>query len=206
MIGVVFTTTEEAAPFIHRYRDGRFSDLSADTPLHDGEVLVSVSGTGKIRAALHAERLCREYDLSEVIHAGMCTALADNLDVGMLVGATAVLEGDRIELSSPSYPQMPLETPFETDADGTLVTQDHVIQEPEERSYWQRIADVNDSTGYPLAYVAAQHGVPCYIAKAITARAGEDNESFQEDRREACETIAALLSDYLDAAVPASDA
>jgi nucleoside phosphorylase len=201
MIGVVFTTTEEADPFVQQYRDGRFSDLTAENPLHDDRVLVSVSGTGKIRAALHAERLCREYPLSHLLHAGMCTALADSFKIGMLVGATAVLEGDRIELSSPSYPQMPLETPFDTDAEGTLVTQDHVIQEPEERSYWQRIADINDSSGYALAYVAAQHGVPCHIAKVITARAGEDNDSFQQDRKEARARISDWLLAYLTDAV-----
>ena len=57
MIGVVFTTTEEARPFVERYGEGRFSELSADHPMHDDNVLVSVSGTGKIKAALHAERL-----------------------------------------------------------------------------------------------------------------------------------------------------
>jgi nucleoside phosphorylase len=205
MIGVVFTTTEEAAPFVQHYRDGRFSDLTADSPLHDDRVLVSVSGTGKIRAALHTERLCRNHGLSQLLHVGMCTALADSFEIGMLVGATAVLEGDRIELSSPSYPQMPLETPFDTDAEGTLVTQDHVIQEPEERSYWQRIADINDSSGYALAYVAAQHGVPCHIAKVITARAGEDNASFQQDRKEARTRISDWLRSYLEDAVEEAD-
>jgi nucleoside phosphorylase len=205
MIGVVFTTTEEAAPFVQHYRDGRFSDLTADSPLHDDRVLVSVSGTGKIRAALHTERLCRDHALSQLLHVGMCTALADSFEIGMLVGATAVLEGDRIELSSPSYPQMPLETPFDTDAEGTLVTQDHVIQEPEERSYWQRIADINDSSGYALAYVAAQHGVPCHIAKVITARAGEDNASFQQDRKEARTRISDWLRSYLEDAVEEAD-
>ena len=176
MIGLVFTTTEEAHPFVDTYADGRFSDLGPDAPLHDDHVLVSVSEQRELRFGL---------------------------DIGALVGVTAVLEGDRIELSAPSYPQMPLEVPFETDTQGILVTQDHVVQDSEDRSYWQRIADVNDSSGYALAYVAAQHGVSCHIAKAVTAHAGEENESFQKDRAAAQQRIADCLLAYLNDQLPA---
>jgi nucleoside phosphorylase len=198
MIGIVFTTTEEAGPFVDRYGDGRFSDLDEDAPLHDDEVLVSVSGTGKIRSTLHAERLCRNYDLASLVHVGTCTALNEELEPRMLVGVSFVLEGDRIELAAPSYPRMPLDVPFDTDAEGTLVTQDHVVEDADERSYWQRIADVNDTTGYALAYVSAQHGVPCHIAKVVTGHAGEDNDSFREDRDYALTAIADVLTDYVE--------
>ncbi len=203
MIGLVFTTTEEAHPFVDTYADGRFSDLGPDAPLHDDHVLVSVSGTGKVRSTLHAERVCRDHNVTALVHAGTCTALTKDIDIGALVGVTAVLEGDRIELSAPSYPQMPLEVPFETDTQGILVTQDHVVQDSEDRSYWQRIADVNDSSGYALAYVAAQHGVSCHIAKAVTAHAGEENESFQKDRAAAQQRIADCLLAYLNDQLPA---
>jgi len=195
MIGIVFTTTEEAHPFVDRYGEGRFSELGADRPMLDDDVLVSVSGTGKIRAALHAERLCRDYDLESLVHVGTASALSDELEPRTLVGVTFVLEGDRIELDAPSYPRMPLDCPFDTDAEGTLVTQDHVIDESGDKSYWQRIADVNDTTGYALAYVAAQHGVPCHMAKVVTGHVGAENPSFQADREYAQQAIADLLMD-----------
>src|SRR6056297_3603922 len=136
MIGIVFTTTEEAHPFVDRYGEGRFSELGADRPMLDDDVLVSVSGTGKIKAALHAERLCRDYDLETLVHVGTASALSDELESRTLVGVTFALEGDRIELDAPSYPRMPLDCPFDTDAEGTLVTQDHVIDESGDKSYW----------------------------------------------------------------------
>ena len=203
MIGLVFTTTEEAHPFIDRYGNGRFSNLQAENPLHDDNVLVSVSGTGKIKSTLHAERLCRDYDLDQLVHVGTCTALNEALETGMLVGVAFVLEGDRVELAAPSYPRMPLDPPFSTDTEGTLVTQDHVIDDAEARSYWQRIADITDTSGYPLAYVAAQHGVPCHIAKVVTGHAGEDNDSFREDRSHALTIIADVLMEYVESAVEA---
>ncbi len=195
MIGIVFTTTEEAHPFVDRYGEGRFSELGADRPMLDDDVLVSVSGTGKIKAALHAERLCRDYDLETLVHVGTASALSDELESRTLVGVTFALEGDRIELDAPSYPRMPLDCPFDTDAEGTLVTQDHVIDESGDKSYWQRIADVNDTTGYALAYVAAQHGVPCHMAKVVTGHVGAENPSFQADREYAQQAIADLLMD-----------
>lgn len=197
MLGIVFTTAEEASGFIHTYHRGRFTDLQEGDPQHDGDVLVMVTGVGKIKGTLHTERLLRTHDVDRLIHTGTCTALSDDVDVGTLFGASFVLEGDRVALSTPSYPRMPLEVPFDTDAEGTLVTHDHAVADDDERGYWQRIADVSDTTSYPVAYVAAQHGVACHVAKVVTGQLGSDNASFREDRQSAYDRVAALLVDVI---------
>jgi nucleoside phosphorylase len=109
----------------------------------------------------------------------MGTGLDDAIEVGSLVAAQAVLEGDRIALSAPSYPQMPLDPPDALPT-GRLVTHDHAISPENEEGYWQRLADVSDTTGYAVAYVAAQHGIPCQVVKAITGHLGGEQDDFQE--------------------------
>jgi len=177
MLGILFTTTEEATPFVQQHTDGRVASLDEDEPLQTDALAVGVTGAGKIKATLATERLLRAYDLEAVLHVGACTALDGDLAASTVVGASFVLEGDRVELDAPTYPRMPLECPFEVAADGTLVSQDHTSDDAEERSYWERIADVRDETGYAVAYVAAQHGVPCHIAKVVRAHAGSDADA-----------------------------
>lgn len=198
MIGIVFTTTEEATPFVRKHTDGRIDALGEDAPIQTGDLVVAVTGRGKIKATLATERLLRAHDLERVIHAGTCTALDDELSVGTVVGASFVLEGDRVELDAPTYPRMPLECPFDLPVEGTLVSQDHTTDDAEERSYWERIADVRDDTGYAVAYVAAQHGTPCHVAKAVDTRPERDEDGPEEDESDAPNAVASFLQRALE--------
>lgn len=194
MLGIAFATVEEAAPFVEQYANGRPEELEEGRHLRTGDVLVTVSGEGKIKATLNTERLLREYDLDVLLHVGGCTALTDELQRGALVGATFVLEGDRVDLDTPTYPRMPLQCPFEDVVEGTLVTQDHPRDDADEQSYWERLADVRDTTGYAVAYVAAQHGTPCHVVKVVTREA---DDSDDEDARAMYEALASFLQNYL---------
>lgn len=172
MTGIVFTTTEEAAPFLARYSRGRLDGLLEGESAYDDDVLVSIVGIGKIKATLRTERLLREYRLDAIIHVGGCLALHDEPPLGRIIAAEQVFEGDRVELSTPSYPRMPIETRFTSLEAFRIVTQDHEVTGATELTYWQRLAHVSDSTSYPLAYVAATHGVPCDILKVVVGRVG----------------------------------
>lgn len=175
MLGLLFTTTKEAGSFVGPYTDRRPDSLDEETPIQTDDLLIAVTGQGKIKATLATERLLRTHDVDVVLHAGTCTALTDDVSPATVVGATFVLEGDRVELDAPTYPRMPLECPYDVEVEGTLVSQDHVTGDSEERSYWERIADVRDETGYAVAYVAAQHGTPCHIVKAVRGREDQTN-------------------------------
>lgn len=168
MLGFLFSRTETATAFLNGFADGRFDNVESGTPVQVGSLLVAVTGPGKINATLATERLLREHDVDPLVHLGPCTALSDEWTPGTLVGISSVLEGDRVELDSPAYPQMPLSLPFETPSEGVLVSQDHTPDNPNNgMGYWARLADVRDEIGYAIAYVAAQHGTPCHIAKAL---------------------------------------
>ena len=179
MLGLVYTTSADATPFFDRFANRRLTGVEEGTTAKYGSVLVTVTGTGKVKATLHTERLLQRFDVDRVLHVGMGTGLDDAIEVGSLVAAQAVLEGDRIALSAPSYPQMPLDPPDALPT-GRLVTHDHAISPENEEGYWQRLADVSDTTGYAVAYVAAQHGIPCQVVKAITGHLGGEQDDFQE--------------------------
>jgi hypothetical protein len=174
MLAIVFTTPAEASVLGDLTPDARFDDLDEGTPVQVGDVLVAVTGTGKINATLATERLLRARDVGALVHVGACTGLDDELAADAVMGASFVLEGDRVELEAPTYPRMPLECPFDVDVEGTLVSQDHAPDDADEPGYWERLADARDATGYPVAYVAAQHGTPCHIAKVVAPPAEAD--------------------------------
>ncbi|PSQ81393.1 MAG: 5'-methylthioadenosine nucleosidase [Bacteroidetes bacterium QS_1_63_11] len=198
MLGVLFSTSEEAAPFVDRHVGGRAEELEEGRYLETDAGIVTVTGPGKIKATLATGQFLRQYDIDLLIHAGGATALTDDLDVGTLVGATFVLEGDRVALDAPTYPRMPLDPPFDLSREGTLVSQDHTDDEdPDERSYWERIADMRDNTGYPIAYVAAQRGTSCHIVKGITGRVGTEDDAAE--RADALQAVARFLHTRADA-------
>jgi nucleoside phosphorylase len=205
MIGVIFSTEEEAKPFLKKYERGRFDGLVEGEAYHDDHVLVTLIGTGKIKATLRTERLLRSYELDRVLHVGTCTALNTELRIGTVIAANQVFEGDRIEMSSPSYPRMPLEQPLVAGQRATLVTQDHAISGETEINYWQRIADVVDMSGYAVAYVAATHGVPCNIVKVVSAHALEEDATLKKTLAKAHQSIADFLTRELAAEVQKSE-
>ncbi|WP_263790923.1 5'-methylthioadenosine nucleosidase [Salinibacter sp.] len=203
MLGVIFSTPNEAAPFVEQYAGDRLGELEEGAHLQTDAVVATVVGPGKIKATLGTERLLHEHDVDTLVHAGGAVALADELEVGAVVETAFVLEGDRVELEGPDYPRMPLECPFDLDVEGTLVSQDHARGDADASSYWERIADMRDATGYAVAYVAAQHGTSCHIVKGITGRADGDAGTVA-DRREAHRAVAAFLQRHVDAGFPAS--
>lgn len=200
MTGLVFATEEEAVPFLQQYERGRFDGLTEGETAEDERLVVTVTGIGKIKATLRTERFLRVHKVKRVLHGGTCTVLNDKADVGDLVAAGQVFEGDRIELSAPTYPRMPLETPFRKLPDGILVTQDHVVQDQTEQSYWQRIADFSDMAGYAIAYVAATYGLPCHIVKVVTARLGAQDDDFRRTLAAGHERLAGFLVNELSKA------
>jgi nucleoside phosphorylase len=193
MLGIVFATEEEAYPFLKRYKRGRFDSLREGETMFDDDLVLCLTGIGKIKATLRTERMLQHHKPARLLHAGTCTALSERLQTGELVAVAQVFEGDRIELATPTYPRMPLETPFAGLAQGSLVTQDHLLKGSNEQGYWQRIADMSDMTGYAVAYVTATYGIPCHILKVVAGRMNQEDKQFRKTHATACETLAEFL-------------
>ena len=192
MVGFVFTSRDEAAPFLARYGRGRLDGISEGEAAFDDDILVTIVGIGKIKATLRTELLLREHDLTAVIHVGTCRTLHGEPEVGQIIAADQVFEGDRVELSTPSYPRMPIETRFKDLQSYRIVTQDHTVSGATELTYWQRLAHVSDTTAYPVAYVAATHGVPCDIVKVVLGTVGDNNAPTRDQAVKALEALAAF--------------
>jgi nucleoside phosphorylase len=197
MVGFVFTSHDEAAPFLAQYGRGRLDGISEGEAAFDDDVLVTIVGIGKIKATLRTERLLREHDLSALIHLGCCRTLQDEPSVGQIIAAEQVFEGDRVELSTPSYPRMPIDTRFTKLPAFRIVTQDHTVSGATELTYWQRLAHVSDTTSYPLAYVAATHGVPCDIVKVVLEKVGDQKPPSREHAVRMYESLAAFAIEAL---------
>lgn len=185
MTGLIFSSVTEIQPFLQRYRRGRFESLTEGEWRGDNDVVVCITGMGKIKSTLCVERMLKQESVDRLLHLGTCTALKDSFQVGQAVTASHVMEGDRIELAAPAYPRMPLAVAFDDLEEAILVTQEHTIRGDEEQSYWQRIADISDMSGYAVAYVAATNGVACHIVKVVSGTMDGEAEDFQKDLRTA---------------------
>lgn len=193
MTGIFFSTVQEASVFLKAYEYGRFDGLSEGEFLEDGRIMVAVTGVGKIKATLRTERFIRAKRPNKLLHIGTSSKLNSNLETGTLLAIDQVFEGDRIELAMPVYPRMPLETPFTKLKTATLVSQDHAPKEAKDRVYWQRIADVSDMEGYPIAYVAASHGIPVHIVKVLIGDVKSDDATLKRILQTAYQQLSTFL-------------
>ena len=198
MITIIFATEAEARPFLKSYYRGRFDGLAEDEVVSDDQITLLITGSGKVKATLRTERLLSEIKTDRIVHVGSCQSLVEELPLGTVIQAIHVLEGDRIELSAPTYPRMPLIRAFDKVKEARLITQDHTIQGQTELTYWQRIADVSDMTGYAIAYVAATHGVPCTIAKVVAGIVGQEDINLLTRMDESYEVLGTFLDKNLE--------
>lgn len=192
MTAILFANLIDAAPFVKQYQRGRFEGIHEGDTVQDDKITLTITGSGKIKSTLRTERLLNVERVEKIIHPGSCSSLNEDFAVGSLLGISQVYEGDRVELSSPTYPRMPLEVPFEGLRKATLVTQDHTFTQESEQSYWQRIADLRDNTSYAIAYVSATRGIPCHILKIVTA-IQKDQDAHASNTEEFMSNLAQYL-------------
>ena len=198
MLAVVFATEAEARPFLKLYQRGRFEGLTENEVASDDQITVTITGSGKIKATLRTERLLTVNRYAHLLHVGSCQSLVDDIPIGTMCQAIHVLEGDRVELAAPTYPRMPLGKPFKKIKDARLITQDHSIQGQTELTYWQRIADITDMTGYGVAYVSATHGTPCSIVKVVAGVIDSEDVNLLLNIDESLEVLGQFLVKNLD--------
>ena len=95
-IGILYATIQEAHPYLvlsgaKEVPAQPFALYELNTP----PVLITISGMGKVSAALAAQMLIREHNCDRILNAGVCGTLVDN--VGLVPGnirrVSSVLEG-----------------------------------------------------------------------------------------------------------------
>ncbi|MBL7980030.1 MAG: hypothetical protein JNN12_16955 [Bacteroidetes Order II. Incertae sedis bacterium] len=165
MTAIIFSTQQEAQYFLKQYHAGRFDGLTEGQYDQDNNLIVAITGVGKIKATLRSEQIIKSTKPSKVLHIGTATKYNPQFENNEFIACTQVFEGDRSEFTMPIYPRLSLETPFKHLKEGILVTQEHVSKDPKDRVYWQKIADLSDMESYAIVFVAASNGVPCYVTK-----------------------------------------
>jgi 4-hydroxybenzoate polyprenyltransferase len=96
MIGILFATPEEAAPFLRRLgippesvREGETIAFTA----HGMNGRIAISGMGRAAAAAACVRLIKEDGVTRFVNAGVCGAVRDGIAVGDCFAIEAVVDG-----------------------------------------------------------------------------------------------------------------
>jgi adenosylhomocysteine nucleosidase len=174
MMGFVFATEAEASPFLDL---GRFEDVALKpfrllaSPRVDHRA--TISGMGKVSAALATQWLIREHGPSRVVHAGICGALGGPRDFA---------PGDirRVDSASEGQPGPGIPAEAVACADdlwselrpAALVTVERPVFDDALRAELRRYGELVDMEGAVVARVAQLYGVPCSIIKGISDHAG----------------------------------
>ena len=184
MIGIVFATEAEAAPFLSTgdYRAVAAAPvqvLASSRSPHR----VAISGMGKVSAALATQWLIREHGPSRVVHAGICGALGDprNFAPGEVLRITFASEG-RPGPGIPAEAAICAGDLWPELRPATLVTVERPVFDDALRAELLQYGDLVDMEGAVVARVARLHGVPCSIIKGISDHAGGQDRSMLKSR------------------------
>ncbi|MDJ0780660.1 MAG: hypothetical protein QNJ22_01750 [Desulfosarcinaceae bacterium] len=199
MIALVLATEREAHPLISLLAATEVSDTPFPTwrsaaAGHCGDVLLRVSGVGKVAAAAATASLLAAEKIHWLINLGACGVLVDSdlLTPGTLCQVRQAVEGDRLGMGDRAA------TPVEChpiDGEGlvtvNLVTTDQPVFDADRRRRLAVLGQVVDMEGAAVARTAAWFGVPCLLVKGITDAAGpDDRDRLRANLAPVIETLA----------------
>lgn len=198
MIGLIFATRTEARPFLEW---SQASEITA-TPMRVYQVpsnphlLVTISGMGKVSAAVACHSQIEAFKVKEIVNAGACGALQNGARYapGKLFCVTSACEGDH---ALPDTPPQPLMSDGTVDWDlpaARLMTCDRPVFDVEKRQALSLSGDLVDMEGAAIARVAAMYGVPWSMIKGITDTAGPtDRNELKRNLKRVSENICRIL-------------
>jgi len=202
MIGVLFATHREAAPFLElsqAIQVGR-SPIEIYQVPENPLVLTAVSGMGKVAAAVTCQAMIREYGIQEILNAGACGALQSgaNFEPGRLLCVTSAVEGDHEVMGRLLEPRI---SDGRMDWDlpaARLVTTDCAVFDFQRRKALAAIADLVDMEGAAIARVAAMYDTPWTMIKGVTDAAGpNDRQDLEKHLALVSDAIGAFLWDQI---------
>lgn len=198
MIGLIFATRTEADPFLEWSRAVCVNESPLtvfQVPSHP-HLFVTISGMGKVAAAVACHSQITELKVGEVINAGVCGALQGGVHFapGRLYCVTSAAEGDHAIQDKASRPLM---SDGRIDWDlpaARLVTCDRPVFNVEKRDALSSSGDLVDMEGAAIARVAAMYGVPWSMVKGITDAAGpHDRAELKRNLTQVSEKVCRIL-------------
>lgn len=202
MIGLIFATMAEAGPFLSLSHAVQIEDQPFrvfQVPANP-DLLVTVSGMGKVASALACQTLIREFMVDEIVNAGVCGSL--NTDAGFSIGAVfcvaTAAEGDHEVFGE--APQ-PIISDGKIDWDrraARLVTCDRPVFNDDLRQALSESAELVDMEGAAIARTAAMYQTPWTMLKGVTDAAGPmDSAAVSDNLIEVSEKVGRLLWEKL---------
>lgn len=202
MIGLIFATHTEAKPFLEWSQ----AILINETPLavyqvpSNPRLRVTISGMGKVAAAVACHCQIKELKVQEIVNAGVCGALQSDVRFapGKLFCITSAVEGDH---TIPEKPPRPLMSDGKIDWDlpaARLITYDRPVFDAETREALSPAGDLVDMEGAAIARVAAMYDVPWSMVKGITDTAGPtDRAELKRNLTRVSEMVCRVLWNQL---------
>lgn len=198
MIGLIFATLTEAKPFLEWSQAVRVSDrpMAVYQVPSKPQVFITISGMGKVAAAVACHAQIKELKVAEVVNAGVCGALSSGAGFapGELFCITSAAEGDH---GLPDKAPRPLISDGKFDWDlpaARLITCDRPVFDADKRAALSAAGDLVDMEGAAIARVAAMYEIPWSMVKGITDAAGPvDRNVLQRNLTAVSEKVCRLL-------------
>ena len=143
MIGIIFATNEEAAPF-----------LATKPP---SNVLVEISGIGLESARLSSERLVQK-GVKAIVNPGICAGLHNRVKRGSVYRVASVVT-EELKAAVNVGLGVGLKK---------LISVEKPLHDIEKRKKFARDYDLLDMEGYAVARVCEKNNIPCLLLKAVT--------------------------------------
>ena len=203
MIGIIFATQMEAAPFFAKTGATQVSEhpfplYQVTLPGNTMSCFVVICGIGRVKAALAAQMLIREYLVRWIINAGICGAVADGIEVGTVFRIEETLDSGRLESGLKPKPVKGYQAVWKGLKTAKLITTDTPVFDPDTRKKMARLFDLVDMEGAAVAETAALYSISCSLIKGVSDLA--DNDSRKDLFRniaEVSDKIARALIDGL---------
>jgi adenosylhomocysteine nucleosidase len=198
MIGLIFATLTEAGPFLEWSQAVRVSGhpIAVYQVPSKPQLFITISGMGKVAAAVACHAQIKELKVVEVVNAGVCGALRSGAAFapGKLFCITSAAEGDH---GLPEKAPRPLISDGRFDWDlpaARLITCDQPVFDADKREALSAAGDLVDMEGAAIARVAAMYEVPWTMVKGVTDAAGPmDRKVLQRNLTEVSEKVCRLV-------------
>jgi nucleoside phosphorylase len=164
--GIVMATKIEAEPFIKGLRMAMIK--KGPKPIFgNSEFFLTVSGIGKVNAAIATTHLIDAHHPSVVINIGAAGAADNECEIGHIAHISKIIELDRYRypILKPVEHKPDLLKGFST---ATLATRDRAVLSAKDRLQAGRIADLFDMEGAAVVQACRAFNTRVYLFKIIT--------------------------------------
>jgi nucleoside phosphorylase len=177
VIGVLFATAGEAAPFLELLSEvaplSAIDDGVTECRLVNDTVVTALCGMGAEAATTVTKNLITRYSLKSALNLGIAGGLTPDVTVGGIYRveqATFWPEGSAVRLTAPA-------PGFEDIAAARLVTSNAPVFDDALRARLARLGQIVDMEGAAIMRICEANRVPCAVIKCISDTAGKGDRN-----------------------------